>query len=109
MGLGRVGLGPPDLVDTFTRPRGQVFPALFLFHRQPGAAILHAYGLRRIELAAAAQVDLKVIHRIARGDFAGLKLGTLSRVAVALGVSPTDLVPALAAKPRSGLIHARSR
>ncbi len=77
--------------------------------KPPLAQILAAYGLRRIELAAAAQVDLKVSHRIARGDFAGLKLGTLSRVAVALGVPPTDLVPALAAKPRGGLIHARSR
>ena len=75
----------------------------------PLGAILSAYGLRRVDLASAAGVDLKVVHRIARGDFAGLKLGTLARVAVALGVPPTDLVPALTNEPRSGLIHARSR
>ena len=75
----------------------------------PLVQILRAYGIRRVELAAAAGVDTKVIHRICRGDFAGLKLGTLSRVAVALGVAPADLVPALATESRGGLIHRRTR
>ena len=75
----------------------------------PLVQILRAYGIRRVELAAAAGVDTKVIHRICQGEFASLKFGALARVAVALGVAPTDLVPALATESRGGLIHRRTR
>jgi transcriptional regulator with XRE-family HTH domain len=68
----------------------------------PLVRILQTYGIRRIELAAAAGVNEKTVARLCRGEYASLKVGTLARVAVALGVAPAELVPGLAARPKSG-------
>ena len=74
----------------------------------PLVRILQTYGIRRVDLAAAAAVDLKTISRMCRGEFGGIKVGTLARVAVALGVAPAELVPGLATRPKSrGLIGGR--
>ncbi len=73
--------------------------------RAPLTLILQAHGIRRVDLAALAEVDLKVIHRLCRGDFDGMKIGTLTRVARTLGVAPADLVPALVRLPRGGLVQ----
>ena len=54
----------------------------------PLVRILQTYGIRRVELAAAAGVDSKTIARRCRGEFGGVKLLTLCRVAVALGYRP---------------------
>lgn len=61
----------------------------------PLAQLLREKGVRRVDVAAVSGVDLKTVHRICRGEHAGLKVGTLIRVAVALGVRPCDLVPVL--------------
>jgi DNA-binding Xre family transcriptional regulator len=61
----------------------------------PLERILHAHGLRRLDLAAIAGVDLKVVHRLCRGEFDGMKIRTLTRVADSLGLSPADLAPVL--------------
>jgi len=71
----------------------------------PLVRILQAHGIRRVDLAAIAGVDLKVVHRLCRGDFDGMKIGTLTRVARSLGVAPADLVPALVRLPRGGLVQ----
>jgi DNA-binding Xre family transcriptional regulator len=75
--------------------------------RAPLLQILQARGIRRVDLSAIAGVDLKVIHRLCRGDFDGMKIGTLTRVAGALGVAPSDLVPALLRRPSGGLVRQR--
>ena len=62
----------------------------------PLTHILQAYGITRIQLAAAAGADLKTIARLCRGDCLSMKIGTVCRVASALGVSASDLVPQLA-------------
>ncbi len=59
----------------------------------------------RVDVASAAGVDLKVIHRLCRGDYWGVKLETLARVADALGAAPAELVPELARRPRTGLLY----
>ena len=71
----------------------------------PLLQLLRVSGIRRVEVAAAAGVDLKVIHRLCRGDFLGMKLETLARVAVALSAAPAELVPELARRPRTGLLY----
>ncbi len=71
----------------------------------PLLQLLRVSGIRRVDVASAAGVDLKVIHRLCRGDFLGMKLETLARVAVALGAAPAELVPELARRPRTGLLY----
>ena len=66
----------------------------------PLTQILHAYGLRRVQLASAAGVNLKTIDKLCSGDVAGMKIATLCRVASALGLSGSDLVPQLARSSR---------
>ena len=68
---------------------------------------LLAAELRRIDLAAEADVDLKVVHRLCTGDYLGIKLATLLRVAFALGCAPAEIVPKLARRPRQGLLYDR--
>ena len=71
---------------------------------------LQTYGIRRVELAAAEGVNEKTVARLCRGEYGGMSLGTLARVAVALGVAPAELVPVLAVRPTSGgLIGRRLR
>ena len=75
----------------------------------PLLRILQIYGIRRVELAAAAGVNEKTVARLCRGEYAGMMVGTLARVAVALGVAPAELVPGLAARPTSGGLIGRRR
>ncbi len=63
--------------------------------------IRHAYGLRVVDIAAAAGVSIDTVRRIDRTDVAALQLRSLVKVAQALGLIPTDLVPRLA-RPASG-------
>ena len=73
-------------------------------------AILRGLGLRRVDLAVAARCSDKTIARIDAGDVARLNLGTLCRVAVALGVRPSDLLPELHTRPRvPGLVQVVAR
>jgi transcriptional regulator with XRE-family HTH domain len=76
----------------------------------PLKRIRHAYGLRVVEIAAAAGVSIDTVRRIDRLDVATLQLISLVKVARALGVAPDDLVPRLA-RPASqgGLIARRER
>ncbi len=71
----------------------------------PLLQLLRVSGIRRVEVASAAGVDLKVIHRLCRGDFLGMKLETLARVSLALGCAPAELIPELARRPRTGLLY----
>jgi DNA-binding Xre family transcriptional regulator len=73
----------------------------------PLVRFLLAADLRRIDLAAEAGVDLKVVHRLCTGDYLGIKLATLHRVASALGCAPAELVPELVRRPRKGLLYDR--
>ena len=75
----------------------------------PLVRILQTYGIRRVDLAAAAGVDSKTIARLCRGEFGGVKMGTLARIAVALGVAPAELVPWLAVRPTGGGLVGRRR
>ena len=56
-------------------------------------------GLMKVEVAAIAGIGIKSLERVDRGD-PHVKLDTVFRVALALGASPVDIWPALAAKPR---------
>jgi len=69
--------------------------------------ILAAGSIRREDVAARAGCTLATLARIARGDVAGLKLGTLLRVAAAIGCAPAELLPVLAVTPRGGLLSER--
>ena len=73
----------------------------------PLVHMLQAAGLRRIELASCASVDLKTIAKLCRGDYIGMKVVTLARVSLALGCAPAELVPQLARRPRKGLLYDR--
>ena len=63
------------------------------YPRGPEEPACGAAELRRIDLAAEAGVDLKVVHRLCTGDYLGIKLATLVRVAFALGCAPAELLP----------------
>lgn len=56
-------------------------------------------GWRAVDVASASGVALHSIRRLEVLDVAGMKLGTLVRVAEAVGVEPCVLVPGLAARP----------
>ena len=74
----------------------------------PLRRIRSAHGLRVVEIAAFAGVSVDTVRRIDRLDVATLQLGSLVKVAHAIGVAPTALVPGLRATPRRpGLIHSR--
>jgi transcriptional regulator with XRE-family HTH domain len=74
----------------------------------PLRRIRSAYGLRVVQIAAAAGVSIDTVRRIDRLDVATLQLASLVKVAHALGVAPTELVPGLAHQPGGcGLITAR--
>ena len=77
----------------------------------PLGQILQTYGIRRIDLAAAAGCDLKTLTKLERGRTRSVMVSTLVRVAHALGVAPVALVPELAARPPGrGLVgEARAR
>jgi transcriptional regulator with XRE-family HTH domain len=66
----------------------------------PLQRIRHTRGLRVVEIAAAAGVSVDTVRRIDRLDVATLRLGSLVRVAQAVGVASTELVPGLAIAPQ---------
>ena len=68
----------------------------------PLARVLLAKGWTHLQVAAAAGVSTDSIRNLVRLNVAGMRLGTLVRVAQAVGLSCADLVPGLAAPPRSG-------
>jgi transcriptional regulator with XRE-family HTH domain len=76
--------------------------------QSPLRRIRLAYGLRVVDIAAAAGVSIDTIRRIDRLDVVTLKLSSLVKVARAVGVAPTDLVPGLARKPRSASLMSPS-
>ena len=56
-----------------------------------------ALGWSREEVAARAGVTLRTVGRVERGErLANVQLGTVARIAAAVGVSCAELVPALA-------------
>ena len=57
-------------------------------------------GLTQNELSVAAGVNLQGIMKIERGEIQRMHLETIIRVALALNVAPSELIPALAYKPR---------
>ena len=63
-------------------------------------ALREQRGLRQIDVASLARVDPKVVRRIDRGQVMGVQMRSLIRVAAALGVSPVDVIPALAVVPK---------
>ncbi len=66
-----------------------------------------AQGLRVVEIAAFAGVSVDTVRRIDRLEVVTLHLGSLVKVAHAVGVAPTDLVPGLARRPGSRGLMAR--
>ncbi len=56
-------------------------------------------GLRAIDLAAKAGVSCEALRALERGEWTGIKLGAVARIAYALGVAPADLVPGFASRP----------
>ena len=67
----------------------------------PLKRIRSAYGLRVVDIASAAGVSIDTVRRIDRLDVVTLRLGSLVKVAQALGVAATELVPGLARRPTS--------
>jgi DNA-binding Xre family transcriptional regulator len=87
-------------------------------HRQapreptPGrlSSILKSIGVNRTTLAAAADVSLGTLSKIndgaSKGNIGGVTVPVLVRVAWALGVRPSDLIPELHSKPKTpGLVQ----
>ena len=71
----------------------------------PLQRIRHAYGIRVVEIAAASGLSIDTVRRIDRLDVTTLQLGSLVRVARAIGVAPTELVPGLARRPGRGSLR----
>ncbi|MBW2270988.1 MAG: helix-turn-helix transcriptional regulator [Deltaproteobacteria bacterium] len=65
----------------------------------PLRRIRGAYGLRAVEIAAASGVSVDTVRRIGRLDVATPQLASLLRMAHALGLAPTELVPGLGRRP----------
>jgi transcriptional regulator with XRE-family HTH domain len=66
-------------------------------------------GLTKVEVAAIAGIGIKPLERVDRGD-PHIRLDTLFRIALALGASPVDIWPALAARPKAArATHTRYR
>ena len=65
--------------------------------------------LRWCEVAARSGVSEKALRTLAAENrvHAGVRLGTLLRVAAALGAAPAQLLPRLAMQPRKGLLWER--
>ena len=67
----------------------------------PLLQILHAHGIRRVQLAAVSGVSEKTIGKLCRGEYLTTRIETLCRVASALGVAPVELFPRLGMKTRT--------
>jgi len=66
----------------------------------PLIRLRQAHGWRAIDVAVASGVSLQSVRRVDHLDVAGLKLGTLVRIAQACGVAASALVPGLDAPPK---------
>ena len=64
-------------------------------------AIRQERGLSQVKVAAAAGTSVRTVQKIEHGQLARLELGSLVKVALALGVAPVDLVPGLGGRSRS--------
>jgi transcriptional regulator with XRE-family HTH domain len=73
----------------------------------PLKRLRETHGWRVVDVAAAAGVCLETVRRIERLEVATLHLGSLVRVAHAVGVAPTELVPGLAVPPPPAESHPR--
>ena len=78
-----------------TQSRGVVSAPI----RGPLRAIRQTRGLRAVDVASIAGVSMGTVWKIEQGKVAGLSLRMLVRVAWAVGVAPTELVPGLTARP----------
>ena len=74
----------------------------------PLKRIRSAYGLRVVDIASAAGVSIDTVRRIDRLDVATLQLDSLVKVARALGLAPTNLVPGLTRRPTSRVARGES-
>ncbi len=52
-------------------------------------------GLTQVVLALYSDCALETLRKLERGDVEGMRIETVIRIAAALGVPPSDLVPAL--------------
>ena len=52
-------------------------------------------GLTQVVLALYSDCALETLRKLERGDVEGMRIETVMRIAAALGVRPSDLVPAL--------------
>lgn len=67
--------------------------------------ILKGIGVNRNTLAAAADVNLGTIDKVNRGG-EGIRISSVIRIAWALGVRPSDLIPELNQRPKTpGLVQ----
>ena len=57
-------------------------------------------GLTQVVLALYSDCALETLRKLERGDAEGMRIETVMRIAAALGVPPSDLVPALGAVTR---------
>jgi hypothetical protein len=64
-------------------------------------------GAHGVAIAAASHALRRAGWPPVDGASAGVRLGTLLRVAAALGAAPAELLPALAVRPRAGLLWER--
>jgi DNA-binding Xre family transcriptional regulator len=72
--------------------------------------MMSAARLRWCEVAAKAGVAEQSVRELAadvEGPAPAVRLSTLLRVSAALGCAPAEIVPVLAARPRSGLLWER--
>jgi transcriptional regulator with XRE-family HTH domain len=78
--------------------------------KSPLQRMLNVSGIRRIDLAARAGVTPETITKLCNLDpkvVATLRVESLQRVALAMGVAPAELIPWLLAEPRDGLMYER--
>lgn len=70
--------------------------------RGPLARIRADRGWSQVQVAGAAGVTIESVVRLERLQVANMQLGTLVRVAQAVGVAADELVPGLATRPANG-------
>ena len=75
----------------------------------PLGRLMAAAGLRWCDLASRSGCSEGALRRLAAETSVpdGLRIGTLLRVAAALGAAPAEVLPILAVRPRRGLLWER--
>ncbi len=76
----------------------------------PLSRLLKQASIRRVELAARSGCSLQsvaIVCRCEASELGSVKLSTLAKLAAAMGVAPSELVPWLGQSPRSGLLWER--